>query len=281
MKTRHLARNFSAKFIIVLFILLTGCNCEVEISEIKFPPPGKKIWVGEEIDLTVDVENIGNCSVDYQWNASNGVLSPASGLPKTRYKAPCEPGDYRIIFEARTQRRKTETRYIDVEVRKLNPLSIFMEYSPSGWMGDRRSISSKQTTHNEKPCYEFTYRPIGQEGWGGIKWQFPPNNWGSQLGKNLTGYKKVVFWACSKNNAKVNFMVGGTKDPNLTYRDSFQKETGFIDLKTDWTKYTISLEEEDISNVISAFTWVSNRDNNSSDITFYIADVSYETDPCE
>ena len=48
------------------------------------------------------------------------------------------------------------------------------------------------------------------DGWGGVVWQNPANNWGDKPGGwNLTGAKKLSFWARGdKGGEKVTFLFG-------------------------------------------------------------------------
>lgn len=75
-------------------------------------------------------------------------------------------------------------------------------YIPAGWMGDHGDIvmgdQDMDSPHSGTTCIKFTYsgKKTQKQGWVGVYWQNPPNNWGArQGGFNLTGLNKLTFWA--------------------------------------------------------------------------------------
>src|SRR5271154_3660186 len=76
-------------------------------------------------------------------------------------------------------------------------------YAPSGWMGDYGDIRlddhwRPEGNKDAKTVIRITYSAQARQsnGWTGIYWQNPPNNWGIRPGGfNLNGAKKLVFKA--------------------------------------------------------------------------------------
>src|SRR3954452_23930957 len=62
-------------------------------------------------------------------------------------------------------------------------------------------------------CHSIVYAPptSGGEGWAGVYWQYPANNWGTKPGYGIpAGAKKVTFKAKgAAGGEKVAFLAGG------------------------------------------------------------------------
>lgn len=158
-------------------------------------------------------------------------------------------------------------------------------YVPSGWMGDYGDVkmNDQSTTnpHSGTTCIEFNYsgkRSQGQ-GWAGVYWQNPANNWGNkQGGFDLSGMTKLTFWARGQKGGEViqRVTVGGIKG---VYPDSLAVEMGPIELSDTWKQYTVNLAEKDLSYVNGGFGWMATSDLNPEGATFYIDDIKFEADP--
>jgi hypothetical protein len=81
-------------------------------------------------------------------------------------------------------------------------------YSASGFMGDGENRGFLTVTRDEdcKPrpdgaqgsCFHFTYN-VGVEGWSGVYWQYPANNWGYEPGRAIGDtYQTVRFVASAE-----------------------------------------------------------------------------------
>ena len=159
-------------------------------------------------------------------------------------------------------------------------------YAASGWMGDAGDVKmveeSKDNPHSGASCIHFVYsaKGIGGEGWAGVYWQNPANNWGSKKGGyDLTGMTKLTFWARGAKGGEVikNFVIGGiTKG---TYPDSATVESGQIELTNTWKQYTINLVGQDLSYISGGFSWVASADLNPDGATFFLDDIKFEADP--
>jgi hypothetical protein len=153
-------------------------------------------------------------------------------------------------------------------------------YVPSGWMGDYGDIHFddhfKASAGNTVIKIIYTAKLTQNEGWAGIYWQNPSNNWGSRAGGfNLNGAKKLIFKAKGDRGGEVidQFKIGGI---NGNYADSGSAAIGPITLTKDWKPYEISLEGQELSSISGGFCWVMNHDENPSGATFYLDDIRYE-----
>ncbi|MCM8780991.1 MAG: hypothetical protein NC908_03610, partial [Candidatus Omnitrophica bacterium] len=177
-----------------------------------------------------------------------------------------------------TQESKEFVVYLDKNSRENH-------YIPSGWMGDYGDVKmddqSSENPHSGNTCIKFVYsgKRSQNQGWAGVYWQNPANNWGAKKGGfDLTGMTKLTFWARGEKGSEIiqKFMVGGIKG---TYPDSTSVEIGPIELTDTWKQYTINLAGKDLSYISGGFGWVTNSDLNPKGATFYIDDIKFEVDP--
>ena len=155
-------------------------------------------------------------------------------------------------------------------------------FVPSGWMGDYQDLHLDENSHDHphsgSTCIRIAYTAKGSQGngWTGIYWQSPANNWGDKAGGyDLTGKRHLTFWARGEKGGEVisEFKIGGITGEN---GDSTSASTGSIALDRQWEKYTISLGGLDLTHVIGGFGWSANRDANPKGIVFYLDDIRYE-----
>lgn len=158
-------------------------------------------------------------------------------------------------------------------------------YIPSGWMGDYGDIKlndqSLDNPHSGTTCIQFTYtaKKSQGQGWGGVYWQNPANNWGNKKGGfDLTGMTKLTFQARgAKGGEKIQkFVVGGIEG---IYPDSSKTEIGPVELTDAWRQYTINLVGKDLSYINGAFGWTTTADLNPEGATFYLDEIKFEIDP--
>ncbi|MFH1457954.1 MAG: hypothetical protein ABIG31_02160 [Candidatus Omnitrophota bacterium] len=158
-------------------------------------------------------------------------------------------------------------------------------YIPSGWMGDYGDIKLNdqvaQDPQSGATCMQFTYsaKKAQSQGWAGVYWQNPANNWGTKKGGfDLTGTTKITFWARGEKGGEAvqKFMVGGIKG---TYPDTANIEMGPIELTDTWKQYAINITGKDLSYISGGFGWVTTADLNPDGCTFYLDNVKFEADP--
>jgi len=156
-------------------------------------------------------------------------------------------------------------------------------FAPSGWMGDYGDVRlddhwlPKGTTQG-KTVIRIAYSGQAKQGngWAGIYWQNPPNNWGSRPGGfNLNGAHRLVFKARGEKGDEVidDFKVGGISGD---YADSGTAASGPVTLTKQWTEYAINLEGQELSSITGGFCWTINRDSNPDGAVFYLDDIRFE-----
>jgi len=127
--------------------------------------------------------------------------------------------------------------------------------------------------------FVYTANKSQGQGWAGVYWQNPANNWGSKKGGfDLTGMNKLTFWAKGEKGGEIiqKVLVGGIKG---VYPDSSTVEMGPIELTDTWRQYTVNLSGKDLSYISGGFCWVTTSDLNPNGATFYVDDIKFEMDP--
>ena len=154
-------------------------------------------------------------------------------------------------------------------------------YFASGWMKpDNRSAfdisltHSKDRPHSGSTCLKLTW--TARNSWAGIYWQYPGGNWGKVPGLNLEGATRVTFWARGeKGNERVQFKFGGIRSPGLPYADSADLiESHWFTLSKEWKAFALTIEGQNLSNIIGAFCWVTNENQNPKGCTIYLDDIT-------
>ncbi|MFH0826856.1 MAG: hypothetical protein V1923_03090 [Candidatus Omnitrophota bacterium] len=180
--------------------------------------------------------------------------------------------------QAATSKPKEFVVYADKNSRENH-------YIPSGWMGDYGDIKLNdqvmQNPQSGTTCMQISYsaKKAQGQGWAGIYWQNPANNWGTKKGGfDLTGMTKVTFWARGEKGGEAiqKFIVGGIKG---TYADTANIEIGPIELTNAWKQYTINITGKDLSYISGGFGWVTTADLNPDGCTFYLDNIRFEADP--
>jgi len=177
------------------------------------------------------------------------------------------------------------------------------KFFPTGTMGDFNSRQidpyCNEFPHSGSSCIKITYESKAYQdyGWGGLYWQYPPNNWGdTDKAYDLSLATKLTFWARGKYGGEVinKFQVGGITGK---YHDSGVISVGPITLRKEWRKYTFDLtrmdssiifSEEDrgcwpfmnpLSRIMGGFCWATSLVvNNNKGITFYLDEIKFEKD---
>lgn len=149
-------------------------------------------------------------------------------------------------------------------------------FYPSGWMGDHGDITMEYAypsgSHEHRYSQKWGYSAAGSqdEGWAGVAWQYPENNFGSFKGRNLTGIRKVSFWARGENGGEIILVkIGGLNDSLYVASDP-------MTLGTDWKRYVIDISGKDLSNVTSGFCWYAFKKDNPEGCVFYLDHIRYE-----
>ena len=181
--------------------------------------------------------------------------------------------------------RQKMDQYLDFGVY-ADKYSVGNHFEPTGWMGDAATTpgsvtvdpGSTATWHTGGNSFRITYTGAGSQGWAGIYWLHPANNWGTNPngGFNLTSVNKLTFWARGQHGGeKAEFKMGGISG---AYGDTVWPaiSTGVVTLTTAWQQYTIYLNFRDLSRVVGGFVWVTEKTDNPSGATIYLDDIRYE-----
>jgi len=150
-------------------------------------------------------------------------------------------------------------------------------YIPSGWMGNAKATKMDDgctnNPHSGKTCLKFEY--TDPDNWTGVVWQNPANDWGDQPGGwNLTGAKKLKFWACGEKGDEVVSLKFGILGADKKFPDSAGGELADVKLTREWTDYSIDLAGKDLSRVKTGFCW--SLVGQSSPVVFYLDDIRFE-----
>src|SRR5579871_1598838 len=156
-------------------------------------------------------------------------------------------------------------------------------FAPSGWMGDYGDIRLNDQWRQPgiagaKTAIRISYTAQARQnnGWAGIYWQNPANNWGSRPGGyNLNGMHKLLFKARGDKGGETveEFKVGGITGD---YADSGSAAIGPITLAKDWKEHEINLDGQELSSITGGFCWTMTRDHNPDGATFYLDDIRFE-----
>ena len=169
------------------------------------------------------------------------------------------------------------------------------KFAPSGWMGDVSAIRLDDCFQwgddwaDRAVRAQYIPSPEDKEGWAGVYWQYPENNWGTMSkGHDLQGYAQLRFRAKSdRDGDQVKFLVGGVYSDTFAYPSSIPEQLyvrgsdseGFVTLGTEWQEFHIDLLGADLSHVIDGFGWVAERKRSPDGTTFYLDDIQFDTEP--
>ncbi|MFN8589294.1 MAG: glycoside hydrolase family 2 TIM barrel-domain containing protein [Candidatus Eisenbacteria bacterium] len=149
-------------------------------------------------------------------------------------------------------------------------------YAPSGWMGDHTSLTmdarSTGQPHAGATCVKFSYARL--EGWCGVAWQDPPNDWGRLPGGyDLSGATRLSFWVRgAQGGERVKFgfgMIGADQK----YGDTAKGERE-VTLSREWTRVEIPAKGRDLRRIKTGFWW--SLGGQGVPVTFWIDDVKWE-----
>jgi hypothetical protein len=171
-------------------------------------------------------------------------------------------------------------------------------YIASGWMGDNAQADPKGTRgdfyldeqcmdnpHSGTTCIKviYTAKKTRGQGWTGVYWQNPANNWGDKNGGfDLSGMTKLTFWARGSKGGEIidKVKVGGMgMGQSKAFPDSSATEIGPIELTDTWNQYTVNLAGKDLTYISGGFAFVLKADLIPEGCTFYLDDLQFEADP--
>jgi hypothetical protein len=187
---------------------------------------------------------------------------------------------YSSLAWSQTSERKPFSKFIVYQDKTSRN-----HYTPSGYMPTGECIKMnegwQQDCHEGKTCIKAIYDvacSAKSRQWAGVYWLNPPDNWGERKGGyNLTGAKKLVFWAKGEKGGEqiAEFKVGGIGN-SREYPDSDTATIGPVILSNEWKEYSIDLRDKDLSYISGGFAWAANVNNNSTSCTFFLDDIHFE-----
>jgi hypothetical protein len=168
------------------------------------------------------------------------------------------------------------------------PVIVSDYFKPTGYMGDGEEpgfiiiendhvpIPLPEGTEGES--YTVRYESRGDQGWAGVYWQYPANNWGARKGLFIdTNATAISFWAAGKNGGEqIEFIAGlgfSEHDP-----EGWINKTIVSSMTTEWKKYSIDLtidprirQQIALKGMVAPFGWSS-----AGTIVFYLAGITIE-----
>jgi len=217
----------------------------------------------------------------------------SSDIHSAEIHMPTEPGPYWLYAYVYDGKGGAATSVVSLHVHLHTtettgtamplPFAIYGDdvqnspYIPSGWMGDAGSIAidprSTTNPHSSQFCLKCQFK--SPTGFGGIAWQNPANDWGDQKGGyNLTGAKKLSFWARGEEGGEVVSFKMGILGKDKNFPDSDHAELPDVALTSDWKQYSIDLSGKDLSCIKTGFVWV--LASSGKPVTFYLDNIQYE-----
>jgi hypothetical protein len=155
-------------------------------------------------------------------------------------------------------------------------------YYPSGWTGDIGDLkiddACEDNPYQGKTCFKISYNAKGAQGWAGIFWQDPPNNWGTMKGgADLSGAKKFIMYIRgAKGGEHVGgFTIGGVLDGKKS-SDTDKISLNPMVLTTQWEKVEIDVSKRNLKNIISGLSFSIGAEENPDGATFYLDEVRFE-----
>ena len=153
------------------------------------------------------------------------------------------------------------------------PFAVSDYFSPTGYMGDGVTIGVVNMLAAACPsrapsavgdCYQVTYTPPepAANGWAGVYWQYPENNWGAYAGHTVApGATQLTFWAMGGSGGEqVSAKVGGIAeaDDAEAHHDSLDVSAPPVTLTTQWQQFSVPFDGASYSEVLGAFAWIVN-----------------------
>jgi hypothetical protein len=150
-------------------------------------------------------------------------------------------------------------------------------FTPSGWMGNTKSGKMNEgcqvRPHSGRTCIRCDYADNGE--WLGVVWQDPPNDWGDVRGGwNLTGAKRLTFWARGDKGGEIVSFKFGVLGSDKRYCDSAMGGLEAVVLTRNWKQYSIDLANKDLSCIKTGFAW--SLTGQGRPVVFYLDDIQFE-----
>ncbi|MDB6154015.1 MAG: hypothetical protein JWL90_2468 [Chthoniobacteraceae bacterium] len=163
------------------------------------------------------------------------------------------------------------------------PLIVYGEasdpetYIPAGWMGDAKAIkldpAFAQNPQSGKLCMRCEFG--AEAGWGGVVWQSPVGDWGDKNGGyDLTGAKKLTFWARGDKGGEVVSFLFGTLAKPKRFFDTGKGALDKVALTREWKQYEMPVAGQDLSRIKTGFVWTLAA--SGQPVVFYLDNIRWE-----
>ena len=244
---------------------------------------------------SVSAEDPEGASLQYDWylardlfdatgswtGCSSTVRCLETDAPFVQVRAPYESGPWRIFVVASDPSGKAAMASHPLYVEGIddgfdaNPtFSVDDHFVPTGWMGDVGALALASCTSPDPDCggrcHRLEWTAIG-EGWFGVLWQHPPNNWGGSPGLAVApGADRVRFKAWSDTGMHVTFRVGGSS------ADGFERAIS-VNLDAVPREFEIELAGVAYDDVATGFGIVATNQGGTRDVS--VSEIEWIRDP--
>lgn len=111
---------FAMKILNILAVVLAAtffaaCTKDEYVKIDTLGADGNEFFSNQKVKLWMSVKSSNLSEVDYQWGCEDGTLTQPQGLDEMTWKAPSEPGTYRVFCTVKIG-NESETRYRDMLV---------------------------------------------------------------------------------------------------------------------------------------------------------------------
>jgi hypothetical protein len=259
---------------------------------------------GQVVDVTASISDPEGDDLRVEW-----VLRPESGdymtggdlrseLPAVdaaiiesrsdgaRVQMPDEPGPYRLFVYAWDAAGGAATANVPLLVkgeRKTRfPVAVYddqfehMPWLPTGLMGNEEYLSVDGSSAGAAAVGEagIRIRYEGRQGWAGIAWQHPANNWGDQDGGyNLQGATELQLLARGEDGGETVSFGVGLLGRDTAFPDSGQTRIEGIRLQKEWQRFRIPLHDVDLSSIKTGF--VVSLEGSRKPVTIYLDHIRF------
>lgn len=282
-----------------------------EIKSLKLVGDGE-VEPGATIEATLDASDPDNDPRDVKWLLQREAVALGTGgdaeeapptFPEAIIKAdakraevrmPKEGGPYRLFATVRDGKGGAAVGNVQLRVKGQVPVTYGKKaelplivyddaerknpaYTPSGFMGNTKALKLDPTwakkPHAGASCIRIEFS--ANDGWGGIVWQSPANDWDDRSGGfDLTGAKQLSFWARGENGGEVVTFEFGLIAKEKPFPDTARGKLDKVKLTKEWKQYTIDLKGLDLRRVKTGFACVVA--GNGAPLVFFLDDIRYE-----
>ena len=190
-----------------------------------------------------------------------------SDIGSATVRMPDEPGAYRLFYfvydEAGNAATANVPLYVEGDLSAIRlPFWVYqdtfdrMPWAASGWMGstEKMTMDGDHSDNPQEGNHSIRIRLEARAPWGAIAWQNPPNNWGDMDGGfDLTGATALEVWARGEYGGETIGIGVGLSGEDKAFPDTTIAKVDGIRLSRQWQRYTIPLEDMNLSSIKTGF----------------------------